>query len=388
MALKYIVITNVLFVELVSRTPSGVRLESIFVYPRTFEKHHSMNFLNRLLKKLNKPVELTCPRCLGKGHVDNGDIIRLNMQGAWEAGTCAYCNGSGNIDETFLSKVPVNATQLTSDLSASEREALINNYNSPDTDQDLQKREDCPVSEQNRLWLEDAFGLLLDFFGQDLTRQRKVLIPHYDDFPIAYNGTEESTYETMKIIATQMEVPFESIELTFYDEGIHSLSTGSPFGSGIFLKSDDADKSSAGLYWGQTAYGRYEVWLNRNKLAEPENLVATLAHEIAHIKLLGEERMDENDEHLTDLTTVIFGLGIFNANAAFQTFTKVDSYGWQSQGYLSQPQWGYALALFAHLRGEESPAWIKHLTPNVKADFLQGQRFIAENPSLVFNGNS
>lgn len=347
-----------------------------------------MNFLNRLLKKLKAPVQLTCPRCLGKGHVDSADIIRLKMQGKWEAGSCAYCNGSGNIDETFLSKVPVNATHLTSDLSTSEREVLINNYNSKNSDPATQKREDCPVSEQNRLWLEDAFTLLLDFFGQDSTGQRKVLIPHYADFPVAYNGTEESAYETMKIVATQMEVPFESIELAFYDDGVQSLSTGSPFGSSIFLKSEDTDKGSAGLYWGQTAYGRYEIWLNYNKLAEPENLVATLAHEIAHIKLLGEDRMDDNDEHLTDLTTVIFGLGIFNANAAFQTFTKTNSYGWQSQGYLSQTQWGYALALFAHIRNETSPAWIRHLTPNVKADFLQGQRFIGANPTLVFNGNT
>lgn len=361
-----------------------------------------MNFLSRLLKKLKTPVQLTCPRCLGKGSVDDADIARLNRQGKWETGTCAYCNGSGAVDEGFLSRAPVDAADLTSDLSESERDRLIDRYSNSESDQRTLKREDCPVSEQNRLWLEEAFLLLLDFFGRDSTVQRKVLVPHYADFPVAYNGTPESAFETMKIVATQMEVPFENIELHLYNEGAESISSGSPFGSSIFLKGDDAEKGSAGLYWGPTAHGQYEIWLNRTKLAEPENLVATLAHEIAHIKLLGEERIDDNDEHLTDLTTIIFGLGIFNANAAFQTFTTTQTYGWRSQGYLSQTQWGYALALFAHLRGESSylnqshlhseshglsetsPAWITHLTPNIKSDFLHAQRFIAANRELIF----
>ena len=343
-----------------------------------------MNFLSRLFKKLSTPIQLTCPRCLGKGQVDSADIDRLNMQGKWEPGSCAYCNGSGAVDESFLSKVPVNATDLTSDLSTGERDTLIDRYSNNEPDPLLQKRKDCPVTEHNRLWLEEAFLTLLDFFGKENTINRKVLIPHYADFPVAYNGTPGSAYETMKIIATQMEVPAENIELHLYDEGVGSISSGSSFGDSIFLKGDDTDKGSAGLYWGQTEHGRYEIWLNRDKLAEPENLVATLAHEIAHIKLLGENRIDDNDEHLTDLTTMIFGLGVFNANAAFQTFTTIESYGWRSQGYLSQPQWGYALALFAHLRAETSSAWITHLTPNIKADFLQAQHFIAANPDLIF----
>jgi hypothetical protein len=101
--------------------------------------------------------------------------------------------------------------------------------------------------------------------------------------------------------------------------------------------------------------------------------------------LLGEKRIDVSNEPLTDLTTIIFGLGIFNANEAFQIFKNFESQGWRSKGYLSQIQWGYALALFTYVRGEKSPAWIDHLTPNVKKDFLQGQQFILANPNIVFS---
>lgn len=40
----------------------------------------------------------TCPRCLGKGIVQNLDIIRLNMQAYWGAGDCFYCDGVGKVN--------------------------------------------------------------------------------------------------------------------------------------------------------------------------------------------------------------------------------------------------------------------------------------------------
>jgi hypothetical protein len=53
--------------------------------------------------------------------------------------------------------------------------------------------------------------------------------------------------------------------------------------------------------------------------------------------LLGENRIIENDEKLTDLTTVFFGLRIFNANAAFQTYRGVDYSGWRKENGLFNP---------------------------------------------------
>jgi hypothetical protein len=38
--------------------------------------------------------------------------------------------------------------------------------------------------------------------------------------------------------------------------------------------------------------------------------------------------------------------------------------------------WGYALALFAQLRGENDPDWTKHLCKNVKSDFTKSYRYL------------
>lgn len=39
--------------------------------------------------------EMICPRCLGKGFVDNNDIIRLDRVDYWEQGSCRYCDAQG-----------------------------------------------------------------------------------------------------------------------------------------------------------------------------------------------------------------------------------------------------------------------------------------------------
>ena len=228
----------------------------------------------------------------------------------------------------------------------------------------------CPVEEDTRIAIEKSFQLLLNIFGKDSTQKREVLIPNSVHFPIRYDGSEASALETLKVIANQMETPIEKITLDFYDDNIREITEGSP----------------GGLYWGQNEEGNFEISLCRKFLDEPENMVATMAHEVAHIKLLGENRLEENDEPLTDMTTIFFGLGIFNANAAFETFRDSHYHGWSTSGYLTQMEWGYALSLFAYVREEDKPNWANYLCANVKGDFLQAQNFILNNEDKIFTG--
>ena len=58
----------------------------------------------------NPPDEngtIICPKCLGKGDVDNDDIKRLSMGDNLIPGVCLYCNGFGlvNIEKIDSSKV-------------------------------------------------------------------------------------------------------------------------------------------------------------------------------------------------------------------------------------------------------------------------------------------
>jgi hypothetical protein len=112
-------------------------------------------------------------------------------------------------------------------------------------------------------------------------------------------------------------------------------------------------------------------------------LVATMAHELCHVHLLGDGRIsrtEEDHEPLTDLLTVFMGFGIFGANASFREKGWSDGrmYGWSAAklGYLHQDTWGYAMAAFAHLRGERRPNWAKHLRPDVRRAFRQSEAYL------------
>lgn len=81
-----------------------------------------MNVFGNLFK--NNKVE--CPRCLGKGEVDEADIKRLKMELKWIPGSCAYCQGKGNVSEKMISDIDVNSNYLTANISERERKRIIN----------------------------------------------------------------------------------------------------------------------------------------------------------------------------------------------------------------------------------------------------------------------
>ena len=245
------------------------------------------------------------------------------------------------------------------------------------------RKSKCPVDEERRQWIDKAFIWFIHKFSADNIKNRKVLTPQSSDFPFEFVGDEENAYEILDVIAPQMDLNVDDIEIDFYTEAEHEIKTGSAFRARIFLKQVEGEKYSSGLYWGKGEDGKYHIGLETKRLNKPEQMIATLAHELSHIKLLGEGRIKENNETLTDLTTIIFGLGIFGANAAFQFKNNSDSWGYSRSGYLTQMDWGYALALYAYIRKEKTPDWINFLTLNVKSDFKQSEKFISENEDII-----
>lgn len=245
------------------------------------------------------------------------------------------------------------------------------------------KEVQSPVKEDTRQWIDDSFKWMMKNFGETAIKHRAALTPHYSDFPIKYNGDPQTATDTLNILARQMEIDPDDILLNVYSEGLSGLSSGSPFGDGIYLSQLDDEKDSGGLYFGKEEDGKYHIALEKRKLLRPESMIATLAHELAHIKLPGENRITEKDERLTDLATIFFGLGVLKANAAFMTIQGAGYGSLGKPGYLTPMEWGYGLALFAHIRNEKNPHWATYLTVHVKSDFKKSERFIERNTGIV-----
>jgi hypothetical protein len=147
---------------------------------------------------------------------------------------------------------------------------------------------------------------------------------------------------------------------------------------------------SAGRY---LAGEKETIAIETSNLSDPMSVAATLSHELAHVRLLGEKRLtgDEDDhELLTDLATVFFGMGIFTANSTFR-YSQWSRDGWQGwkaskQGYLDERTLAYALGLWAHLRGEVNPKWMRHLNVNPRAYMNQTLRFLKAQPPSALPG--
>ena len=233
----------------------------------------------------------------------------------------------------------------------------------------------CPVDDNdNKQWLEDCMEWFLEEFGVDAFHAVKVVLPTDEFFPDAYYGDEEDVRALVERVCSYMNVDPDQIELEFFDDEGGELVRNS-----CYIES--SYDGAVGLY--KKRDNKFVVSLVSSQLADPLCVVATVAHELGHVRLLGEERLDaDSDDHepLTDLLTVFFGLGVFTANAAFsfQQWTNTATQGWQTErrGYLSEEEIGYALALFALMRGEHNPDWPRYLEGSVTTYFKNSQRYL------------
>jgi hypothetical protein len=234
-----------------------------------------------------------------------------------------------------------------------------------------------PVAPKDQQWIEKSFDWFLMEFGKDRFLQQQTILPTAAFYPDKYLGTEESVLLVVRRTCQYMNVPPDSVEVHFFEEW-EELSDRNLQPSGDFKS------GAAGLYFHKGgAESKARIAIHSKQLKQPTSLVATIAHELGHVILLGGGRVSREDkihEYLTDLLTVFFGMGIFTANAAFQFQQWRDHthQGWKvsRQGYMSEEMFGYALAGYCWLRSERKPRWTDTLAMNVQHYFKQGLAYL------------
>ena len=243
------------------------------------------------------------------------------------------------------------------------------------------KKKFKPLNEELRKYFEHSLLWLLQEFPEPKIEERKILTPTNEDFPIKWSKSQENAHDALKIICNNMQINPNNIDLNFYDNGIKEIDMGT---SVIFIESDPKYPEAAGLYHHEKIDGKFSISIDNALLQRPDNLVATIAHELAHVKLLGENKLEQNNEMLTDFATVFFGLGIFNANTAFQFHNQTDRWGYSYLGYLKVDDWAYAMALFAFVRYEDEPPWKQYLSKSIRGVFDKSLRYMIENQEEIF----
>ncbi|MFC7619936.1 hypothetical protein [Microlunatus sp. GCM10028923] len=232
-------------------------------------------------------------------------------------------------------------------------------------------RASCPASPEEQVWIEQSLDWLVGEFGAEPLRRLPVL-PERTFFPADYQADEASIAAVFDRVRARLGVPAERILLECEpDEVDPELLANVPLAH---------QSEGAAGHWSRRD-GRTVIGIRIDQARQPVALVATLAHELAHERLLGEGRIDPDrtdGEPLTDLTAVFFGFGIFSANAAFEFRSSATGWRTSSLGYLTERAYGYALAYWSLLRGELRPApWTRHLDTNPRTWLKQGLRYLS-----------
>lgn len=125
----------------------------------------------------------------------------------------------------------------------------------------------------------------------------------------------------------------------------------------------------------------------------PEDLVTTFVHEISHAVVLsiGAEPPGgwNCEEFATDLTVAFLGFGVFGANSAFRfsqfTDNATGSQGWsyRRSGYLTQPEWCFALAVFLILTDQDPGTALRFLNDGPAASLRKSLKYLKKHPECI-----
>jgi hypothetical protein len=244
---------------------------------------------------------------------------------------------------------------------------------------------ECPVPAAAKLWTERSLEFLRREFGSDVLRQ-DVVLPSADFLTWAYAATPAEIEALVTRVCGLMGVDPATIRVELFD-GSERRKEATRL----------RNTYTVGHYRVQD--GQAVVALDSSDAANRPNLAAVIAHELGHVRLLGENRYgaDRADhERLTDLLTVYLGFGVLSANAALsfargsRGFTIIPQgqfddrslnaarrmTGWERLGYLSTREFGYALACYARMRGEANPAWARAVSPGQAVYLTQGLTYL------------
>lgn len=202
-------------------------------------------------------------------------------------------------------------------------------------------------------WIFDTYAWALENFGTDVFYQYTELsLPNDKFFPDKLDDLDdvaEGLFTRVRQYAGMEEWP---CRLVAQDEDANPV-----VGPALLIKG--APGGPAGTFsvsGGKTP--TIKITYNPSQLKRPESLIATFAHELAHYLIHSVESHppggEEYEEQATDLVAIFMGFGVFLANSAFSfsQYTGVDSQGWRTlaQGYLSEIEMVYGLAVFCHLK--------------------------------------
>lgn len=238
----------------------------------------------------------------------------------------------------------------------------------------------APLTQDDEDWQHETWRWLLGQLGglEDL-RGRALVLPTKDFFP----PTDSKDHARAEHVFARVK------ELMGLQEWHCKLvpqpkSPDAKVSDVAYLKFDKAKWNPGGTFGVEG--NEVVITYAPDSADDPVGLVATLAHELSHYLLStrGEPPGGwDNHEFCTDLCVVYSGFGLFGAATAFRYYSGAQSWGYQRAGYLTQPEWTFALAVFFLLRdqsAEDAEPWLpSHLMSGVR----RAAKYLTKHPAKL-----
>lgn len=236
------------------------------------------------------------------------------------------------------------------------------------------KKKKLPITDEDKVWVDEDLNWLRAEFGEDHFMEIKTITPTKDFYERSFDGTEKDAEFILMRTMELMNIKDVDIKLNFFSDSPIEMVDGTVLTTPANIKG--SWKSAAGTF--EQKKNETLISIETQQLKNPISLIATISHELSHQILLGENRIKENDEYLTDITAITYGFGIFIGNSRFQ-FTS-SGFGWQSssQGYLPEQIIAYAMAWLSKERNEKIE-YNHFLDKSIKKYLQQSYQWLCEN---------
>jgi hypothetical protein len=235
------------------------------------------------------------------------------------------------------------------------------------------KKKKLPITNEDKIWIDEDLTWLRTEFGEEHFKEIQTVTPTKDFYNKTFDGSEKDAEFILKRTMELMNIRDTEIKLEFFSDQPIEMADGTILTSPADI--NGSWDSASGTY--QQIENETIISIERGQLKNPISLIATISHELSHQILLGENRIEENDEFLTDFTAITYGFGIFIGNSRFQ-FTS-QGFGWKSssQGYLPEQIIAYIMAWLAKERNEKTD-YSKYLNKSMKKYFEQSFEYLSE----------
>ncbi len=225
-----------------------------------------------------------------------------------------------------------------------------------------------PLDIVEKAWVETRMQWLAETLGVPRMLAVPVALPEPEWFGGDYDGTSENARQLMTRICQHLKVPARQIELQVAGRQCQVGSSGE--------------------------FSEEVVPVSDQQLHDPIALTVVVAHQLVRPLLPLNDLAVQNGREvswLIELACVYLGLGVYVANAVVTESTRQGHHACDSGSplpHLPARMAGYALALFAHVRGESRPAWKSYLRLDALAAFHSGLKYLQRTGDTLFSSET